>query len=151
MTTDAERLLDREEVLDTVVALFVATDERDWPRVESCLANPVTLDMTSLAGGEPASLTPAAVAAGWRDGLRAIDEVHHQVGNFRLRVSGDEADVSCYGVAFHHRRIANPDNVRTFVGAYDIHLRRVEGDWRIDLFRFRVKFVTGNRNLETAT
>jgi hypothetical protein len=148
---DLRHLVERNAILDTVVTLFVATDQRDWHRVESCLADPVTLDMTSLAGGEPARVRPADVAAGWREGLRAIDHVHHQLSNFTVRIHGDDAEVHCYGVAYHHRNLTTPDNLRTFVGSYDIHLRRIDGAWRIHLFRFDAKFVVGNLQLENAT
>jgi hypothetical protein len=144
-------LMDQQEVIEVVTRLFVATDGRDWKGVEACLADAVVLDMTSLAGGEPARLTPSQVAGGWRDGLARIDHVHHQIGNFLVRISGDEANVNCYGVAWHHRAIPNPDNVRTFVGTYDVHLRRTADEWRIDLFRFNNRFVSGNMRLESAT
>jgi hypothetical protein len=143
-------LLERNAIVDTVVTLFVATDHKDWPRVESCLADPVTLDMTSLAGGEPTRMKPKEVSASWREGLEAIDHVHHQLGNFTVRIHGDQAEVFCYGVAYHHRDIAGPDNLRTFVGSYDIHLHRTMGAWLIDLFRFNSRFVTGNPQLESA-
>ncbi|MBI2390708.1 MAG: nuclear transport factor 2 family protein [Deltaproteobacteria bacterium] len=152
MTEPALReLLDQRDVVDVVIALFVATDARDWDRVEACLSDPVILDMTSLAGGAPQPLSPAQVSAGWREGLRPIDHVHHQVGNFVVRVRGDEADVACHGIAFHHRAIGGPDNVRTFVGTYDLHLRRTGGRFRIDAFKFDARFVTGNLQLESAT
>ena len=150
-TADIQHLVERHAIVDTFVTLFVATDQRDWPRVEACLADPVTLDMTSLAGGEPARMRPADVAAGWREGLRAIDHVHHQVSNFTVRIHGDDAEVHCYGVAYHHRDVATGESLRTFVGAYDIHLRRIDGAWRIHLFRFDAKFVAGNLQLESAT
>jgi hypothetical protein len=38
-----------------------------------------------------------------------------------------------------------------FVGNYDVHLTRNDGKWRIDLFRFNLEFIEGNRDLETAT
>ena len=109
------------------------------------------MDMTSLAGGEPARVTGAQIAAGWRDGLQPIDHVHHQVGNFRVEVNGDAADAFCYGVAYHHRNITSPDNIRTFVGSYDFHLVRTSARWRIDVFRFKLKFLTGNLQLEAAS
>lgn len=146
-----QQLVDRAAVIDVVTALFVATDRRDWARVESCLMDPVVLDMTSLTGGKPANLTPAQVAEGWRDGLASIDHIHHQVGNFEVRTSGDQANVTCYGIAFHHRNISIAENLLTFVGSYDVHLRRAGGSWRIDLFKFNAKFVTGNLELGRAT
>lgn len=147
-----DQLVERQEVEDVVVRVFVATDRRDWAGVEACLADTVTLDMTSMTGGEPLRLTPAEVAAGWRDGLAPIDSVHHQVGNFQIAVDGDSATASCYGTAFHHReKISTPSKTRTFVGSYDLHLSRTSAGWRIDLFRFVLKFIDGNRELELAT
>ena len=35
-----------------------------------------------------------------------------------------------------------------FVGSYDFHLRRRDGPWLIDLFRFNLKFVEANLELE---
>lgn len=39
-------------------------------------------------------------------------------------------------------------NTRVFVGSYDFHLQLRDAGWRIDLFRFKVKFVDGNLELE---
>ena len=150
MDAAVQELLDRTRVIERVTEFFVATDARDWERLERLMTDPVVLDMTSLAGGNPATVTPAQVGAGWRDGLAAIDHVHHQVGNFLVKVTGDEATLRCYGLAFHHRAISSPDNLRTFVGSYDVELRRMADEWKISLFRFKVSFVTGNLKLETA-
>ena len=149
---DVEKLSARREVEDVVVRLFVATDRRDWAGVEACLAHMVILDMTSMAGGEPAHLTAREVIEGWRKGLEPIDHVHHQLCNFQIDVDGDRASAFCYGVAFHHRgRISNPAKSRTFVGSYEVHLARTAGEWRIDLFRFNLRFIEGNLDLEKAT
>jgi hypothetical protein len=34
------------------------------------------------------------------------------------------------------------------VGSYDFHLTRIEGRWLIDSFRFNLKFLEGNPELE---
>ena len=137
-------------IMRTVIELFVATDERNWNQVEACFAEKVIFDMTSIAGGEPQELTGQEIAKGWRTGLQAIDHVHHQVSNFLVDRTAKEANVSCYGIAYHHRNIPNPDNTRTFVGTYDIHLVKTSAGWRIDRFRFNLKFITGNAQLESA-
>jgi len=146
-----EKILDRQEIVDTITRLFVGTDRRDWLQVESCLADEVTLDMTSLAGGKPMKMSSVQVAKGWKDGLQVIDQVHHQVSNFEVTISGDEASATCYGITFHHRMLNSPDNVRTFVGSYLIHLIRANPGWKIDRFRYDSKFVAGNLELENAT
>ncbi len=138
----------RQAVVDTITELFLATDRRDWAAVERCFAETVEFDMTSLAGGEPARLTGRAIASAWKDGLAPIESVHHQAGNFRVRIDGDAATAYCYAVAYHHRRVASGRNLRTFVGSYDFHLARgPDGSWRIDLFRFNLKFLDGNLEL----
>jgi hypothetical protein len=148
----SDQLRERQEVEDVVVRLFVATDRRDWANVEDCLADMVILDMTSMAGsGEPLRMKPIEVVAAWKGGLEPIDHVHHQVGNFQIDVDGNRATAFCYGIAYHNReKIAHPSKTRAFVGDYDVHLTRVDGRWRIDLFRFNLKFIEGNRELETA-
>lgn len=149
---DDGRLIERQAVEDVVVRLFVGTDRRDWAAVEECLADMVLFDMTSVAGGEPLHLKPADIVAGWARGLEPIDHVHHQIGNFQIDVDGNRATAFCYGIAYHYReKIASAAKSRTFVGSYDVHLIRTEGKWRIDLFRFNLKFIDGNRELEIET
>lgn len=41
-------------------------------------------------------------------------------------------------------------NTRTFVGSYNFHLTKAGGSWRIDRFKFNLKFIDGNLNLEAS-
>lgn len=88
-------------MLAVVNRVFVGTDARDWPAVRACFAPSVRFGMTSLAGGQSTHLTPEQITAGWETGLRPIEQVHHQTGNFMVSVDGDEATVFCYGTAYH--------------------------------------------------
>jgi hypothetical protein len=142
-----KELIERDRIAQVVNALFVSTDARDWGRVRECFASRVSFDMTSLAGGTPQSMTPDEIVAGWRAGLEPIEQVHHQWGNLAIACDGSEATASCYGIAYHYRRTATGRNTRMFVGSYEFHLAR-DGRWRIDLFRFKLKFVDGNPELE---
>jgi hypothetical protein len=145
---DVRSLVERSRIADVIHALFVATDARDWDQVHECLAERVTFDMASLAGGEPAQRSPREITGGWEAGLRYVDSIHHQVGNLSIALQEVEATASCYGIAYHYRRTKSGRNTRVFVGSYDFHLARQRGDWRIDLFRFNLKFVDGNLELE---
>jgi 3-phenylpropionate/cinnamic acid dioxygenase small subunit len=147
-----EKLAARLAVEDVVIKLFVATDERDWKCVESCFTDPFVFDMTSVTGGQPSNMTPKQVAQMWSDGLKALDHVHHQTGNFRTEVEGDEARVRCYGIALHHRgNIEAPKKTRRFVGTYEFELANQDESWRITHFKFLLKFIDGNLELEKAT
>ena len=141
----------RARVEDTVIRMFVATDERDWQAVQACFTDPFTLDMSSLAGGAPASVSPLQVTQMWAEGFRTLDQVHHQVGNFQTRVEGARASIRCYGIALHYRdAIAAAAKSRTFVGTYEFALVLQGSAWRIEKLRFNLKFIDGNRELEKA-
>jgi hypothetical protein len=141
-------LLEKDRIIEVINSLFIATDKRDWPAVRRCFAEAVLFDMTSLAGGAPSRLTPAQIAAAWEQGLQAIDMIHHQAGNYRVDVRGDQAAAFCYATASHYRSTRSGRNTRVFVGSYDLHLLRMEGRWQIDSFRFNLKYVEGNVELD---
>jgi hypothetical protein len=141
-------LIERDRIAQVVNTLFVATDARDWERVKGCFAPVVMFDMTTVAGGTEQELTPDAIASAWRSGLEPIEAVHHQTGNLVVTCTGPEATASCYGIAYHYRKTAMGRNTRVFVGSYDLHLVLAAGQWRIDRFRFNLKFLDGNPALE---
>jgi len=101
-----------------------------------------------LTGGEAGRTSGAELAATWEEGLRPIHALHHQAGNYRVTVQGNEAEAFCYGTATHYRPTASGHNIRTFVGSYDFNLSRLDGRWRITTFRFSCKFIDGNVDLD---
>jgi hypothetical protein len=151
MNDELRTLLAKDAITDVVTRLFVATDARDWPQVRLCLAPSVLLDMTSLGGGVPEHKAPAAITEMWDAGFQQLQAVHHQIGNLRVTVSGDRATAFCYGTATHYRPTPSGRNVRTFVGSYDLGLVLLQDEWRIDEFRFNLKYLDGNLDLEHDT
>jgi len=143
-------LVAKDHIATCIHDLFIGTDRRDWSLVRGCFTEEVDFDMTSLAGGDPVRLTPAQITDAWETGLRPLEQVHHQVGNLQISVDGTTATAFCYGIALHYRTTKDGNNVRRFVGSYDFKLRYEGGLWRISLFRFNLKFVDGNRGLETS-
>ena len=144
--------MSRQVIEDLVVRAFVSTDEQNWTALESCLTDPVILDMTSLVGGEPTTVPPEVVSSIWADGFKSLDHVHHQVSNFRTEIDGDRAQVRCYGTVYHYRNdIEDPVKWRQFVGTYEFDLIKLEDGWRISRLKFICKFVEGNQQLENAT
>jgi hypothetical protein len=145
---DLSRVLAQDQVLARANDLFLCTDRRDWPCVKDVFAPEVLFDMTSLAGGQPAVLKGEEIASAWEKGLKDLAAVHHQTGNHKVAVSGSEADVFCYGIAYHYLPNPTGRNTRVFVGSYDLHLVLSGASWKIDRFKFNLKFVDGNEQLE---
>lgn len=140
-------LLNQNLIIDTVNRLFIYTDNKDWEKVKECFYNEVLFDMKSASGEEPVILTPAQIAEMWNNELKNLDAVHHQAGNFRVKLLNNNADGFCYGIAIHYRLNSTNQNTRTFVGSYDFHLVKKNNIWLIDKFKFNLKFMEGNLNL----
>jgi hypothetical protein len=150
MADPIETLLKKDLIIGVINDLFVGTDDRDWAKVKRCFADKVLFDMTSLAGGSPATMTPQQIVDAWDQGLKPLKAIHHQAGNFSVMVDGHEATAHCYGIAYHYLPNNTKQNTRTFVGSYDFHLANRDQIWRIDQFKFNLKFIDGNPNLEAS-
>jgi hypothetical protein len=148
VSSQYESIVDKEKIISVVNRLFIHTDERDWDRVKDCFAANVIFDMTSVVGGEPVELTPDDIVNSWDEGLKHLVAIHHQAGNYLVDILGSEATVFCYGIASHYLPNDTGENTRTFVGSYDFHLIKDGEAWRINQFKFNLKYIDGNPNLE---
>lgn len=138
---------DQQTIIDVVTSVFNETDAHNWPEVQAAFAASVQLDYTSLAGGEPASLTPEQITESWAGILPGFDHTHHQVANFKVTISGDEATVFNYGTASHYLDNPSSQNLWTVVGTYDFHLIKNDNEWHIDVMKFNFKYMDGNNDL----
>ncbi len=139
---------ERVQIEETIGDLFTGTDARDWRLVERCFAPRVHFDMASLGAGPAREVAREEITRAWETGLSPLQAVHHQVGNLRVRLAGERAEAFCYGIAIHYLPNARGANTRTFVGSYDFTLAPASGRWEITHFRFNLKFLDGNPELE---
>jgi hypothetical protein len=144
-----QKLLAKEDVRDVVNRLFISTDNRDWDAVRDLFAAEVLFDVTSMVGGEPVTMKPADIVAAWDKGLKPIMAIHHQTGNYVINIEQNTAHVFCYGIASHYLPNKTNRNTRTFVGSYNFHLIKSGAKWQIDQFKFNLKYIDGNPNLES--
>ncbi len=143
-----EQLLvtERERVIEAVTTLFVSIDNRDWDAVRSCFTEKVLFN-TTLTEGNPELLSRDQIIQDWQEGLECLEAIHHQVGNFLVRLHENEVIVFCYGIAYHYLPSRSNRNTKLFVGSYDISLIPEGGGWKITAFTFNSKFVAGNLKL----
>jgi hypothetical protein len=145
---DITYLVEKDEILTIVNKLFVYTDTRNWAGIlGEVFCDKVLFDMTSLAGGDPAALPAATITAAWEAGLKPLEAVHHQTGNFDVIIANQTAVVNCYGTAWHYKQHSSGRNTRVFVGSYILGLVRLPEGWRINAFTFLKKFIDGNLEL----
>jgi hypothetical protein len=94
--------------------------------------------------------TPEDIVAAWETGLKPLKAIHHQAGNYLVEVNGTNAEAFCYGIASHYLPNKSNKNTRTFVGSYEFELQKDSGRWRIAKFKFNLKYIDGNPDLESS-
>lgn len=132
-----------DDIRQQIQRLFSATDARDWAQVEASFAAQVTLDYSSLAGGEPSSQSPAEIVAGWQQLLPGFESTHHQIGQFDIRVERREATAHFRGIALHYLS----GQSWTVTGSYDLQLQKQGATWLVREMHFNLEQMTGDQQL----
>lgn len=140
----------REEVIELVNKLFIYTDYQRWnDLLKEVFYEDVYFDMSTLGGGAPTSMKASAICDAWRTGFAGIDSIHHQAGNYLVNfVESSRVEIYCYAIASHFKQSATEGKTREFVGSYDIGARMTKNGWRIDHFKYNLKYIDGNTALK---
>ncbi len=137
----------RAVIIEIINKLFVYTDYKKWDALQyEVFAHSVHMDKSSL-GGPVEQLTAQQICNMWKEGFKEIDAIDHLAGNHLVSFDNNGANVFCYATANHYKKAAKNGDTRTFVGSYDIHLTETESGWRIDQFKYNLKYMTGNIDL----
>lgn len=143
-------LAEEKNIIRIVNTLFIATDNRDWEAVKNVFTEEVLFDVTSMAGGEPTTMTSQQLVNAWDQGFKGLKVIHHQVGNYDVSITGKEADVFCYGIAIHYLPNKTNRSSRMYVGSYNLHLTKIDSAWKINRFKYNLKYIDSNKNLQKA-
>lgn len=137
----------REQIIETVHRLFIYTDTRAWNKLQNeVFTESVLFDMSSL--GSEAKITSAkSICETWESGFAGLTSVNHLAGNLLVSIKDNQADVFAYATATHYKSSATMGKTREFIGTYDLHLIQTDKGWRIDKFKYNLKFMNGNLEL----
>ena len=139
----------REQIVETVNKLFVYTDNREWIKLQDqVFTASVEVNMVSMGAKAPEQVSSREICHRWEKSFEELDAVHHQAGNYIVDIDGDEANVYAYSIATHYKESAKKEKIREFVGSYDLHIIKTAVGWRIDRFKYDLKYNTGNMTLE---
>ncbi|GAB7045106.1 nuclear transport factor 2 family protein [Catenuloplanes indicus] len=125
-------LMDKSLISDAVTTAAIASDDRDWARFRSLLADRVHFDASRHVGGPPTELAAEDFLAGPAAVLSGFDGTQHALSNMLVTVDGDEAQCRADMVAYHY--ITEDDGTLSHVtmrGRWELGLRRVTGRWLI--------------------
>ncbi|WP_395108257.1 nuclear transport factor 2 family protein [Actinomadura sp. SCN-SB] len=141
---------DRTSIVEICTRMAWHADQREWDQLATIFADEVTLDYTSLNGGEPVTLTPADIVAGWRDALGAYAATQHLITNHLVTVDGGTAVCTASFQATHrHPGPLGDAPLWTLGGDYRFDLVRAGGEWRIAGVVMTAKWSQGDRETTT--
>jgi hypothetical protein len=142
-------LPDKFTITEVVNKLFMYTDSLEWDLLKKeVFTEEVFFDMSSLGAGPGKLLGREKICQMWNDGFKGIDSVHHQAGHYIIDLGVDQANVYAYAVATHYRAAAVNGKTRSFTGSYNLGFVREKEGWRINGFKYNLKFTDGNQSLQ---
>ncbi|WP_207423369.1 nuclear transport factor 2 family protein [Desertivirga brevis] len=137
------------DITELVNRLFILKDYRDWERLKNqVFTEKVWFDMVSAGGEDPGEKSASEICELWDKTFQGVDGVHHQAGHYLIDIQGEEATVFAYVVATHFKETATKGKVRVFTGSYNIGLISTDDGWRVNSFKYNLKFIDGNILLE---
>jgi hypothetical protein len=146
---DQPTAFDKIELQELANKLFMYTDAQDWNKVlQEVFTENVWFDMQSAGGGEPKQMAAAEICEMWHNGFAGLDAVHHQAGHYLIEVNKDKATIFGYAMATHFKAQAQRGKTRMVVGSYDLKAVRTGRGWRLNQFKYNLKYIDGNPTLE---
>jgi ketosteroid isomerase-like protein len=131
-------LLDIEAIRTVEAEYCEAIDEFDLERVIATFTEDCVTDYGAARGG--AEVGHEALRRRWQGQTGGATHTHHQLGQVRVTLRGDEADCIAYAIADHDKK----DGTRiTFRYQYRDMLRRTSAGWRIAHRRLLFTVVDG--------
>ena len=118
---------------------FRAVDTRDWDAVTATFADQVTVDYTSLFGGEPETLSPEEITERWRGLLPGFDATMHFLGP--LVEDGDTVQCNVRGYHFLD------GDTWMVAGWYTLEITEPAGQVRIRGIKLQTAYEEGSRAL----
>lgn len=141
-------LSDKIAVIEKINQVALYADLLQWDLlVGEVFHDKVTVDYTSLFGGEVETLTSAQLIARWKTVLPGFDSTQHLLGSYFVEIEKDTAKATAHVRANHF--LANTMGGDTWVvgGTYFYELVRTDAGWRIRSSRLAMSYVEGNQHL----
>lgn len=131
------------KVISVVSSIPLAVDLARYDLAEAAFAPRIVIDYTSLWGGEPQTMTPAALMDAWRGIVPGFDATWHALSDVRAEVNGDRATATAFVDGRHwlDGQLWRP------VGHYRWELSKIGGDWKVTRMTFAMIREIGDRGI----
>lgn len=146
----AETLVDRAQMIAIADGLDMAVDAKDWTAARAYFTDEITVDFTSLVGGEPATIPADALIAGWSGNLTEAKTSFHLRGNHQITFNAEgDATMTSHGYAWNRMETGalaenGGDPLWEVWGTYIHEFTQTEDGWRLDGMTFTATAERGN-------
>jgi SnoaL-like protein len=144
---DSTELSEREAVRRTVTGVVHHIDHRRWPELRALFADAVTIDYTSLFGGEVQTQKGDDLVGGWRKLLSPVTATQHLLGPIDVVMNGGEATATCHVRGYHFAKGLPDGDVWLVAGHYVFALAPEAAGWKIRKMTLQTLYQTGNTKL----
>jgi hypothetical protein len=129
-------------ITETVTGVGLYSDLGQWVHVAELLADEVTIDYTSLFGGDTSNTSRSGLVSQMRATLQGFDATQHLIGNVQVRgSSAEEASTLSHVRATHWI----DDRFWIVGGVYTHNLVRTPDGWQVTYMRFQRLYEEGSR------
>ena len=133
-------------LIETVVeSMGVLPDLRLFDALTSLMAEEVTVDYTSLLGGEVRKAAPRELIYHWKESLCGFDATRHKLRNIKVELKGQEATAKADASATYFL----DEHIWEVKGTYHFALRFHHDGWKITGLNFVFTEETGSRDVLT--
>lgn len=135
-------------VIETVSKFAYYADNREWDALRQLFTEEVTVDYTSLAGGEPATIPTQALMDSWNKGLTPLKATQHLISNPIVDLESEHQAV-CRAYFQAQHEFPNPfgDSRWTLGGKYLFRFVKENGQWKIAELVMTAVWASGNQNI----
>ncbi|MEW1749608.1 nuclear transport factor 2 family protein [Streptomyces angustmyceticus] len=138
---------DRLDIIETCTRMAWYIDQREWDALGDVFSDEISLDYTSLNGGEPGLVPSKDLVASWSGLLGSFAATQHLLSNFLVDVQGDTAVTTAMFQATHRMPNDHGGPLWTLGGTYRIGLERTGSGWRINSIVMTATWADGNQHL----
>ncbi|HEU5160775.1 MAG TPA: nuclear transport factor 2 family protein [Streptosporangiaceae bacterium] len=140
-------LRDRFEIVELCARMGWHLDHCEWDELLVLFTDEISLDYTSLNGGEILRLPSKEVIDKWRANREGLTATQHLIANQIVDIDGDTATATAMFQATH--LLPNPYGAPTWTlgGRYRYGLTRTDVGWRISSVAMSIIWADGNRHI----
>ncbi|QIA63070.1 nuclear transport factor 2 family protein [Vibrio astriarenae] len=135
---------DEAKVRSNVQGFSALADQGAFEYLGRLFASEVTVDYTSLWGGEPATVSNVELMQQWAGFLPGFDTTFHELEAPMVTVQGSTATAN---VNFTARHWLGESGFWSVSGSYDFTLSKVGEDWVIEALKLNLEDETGSRDV----